>query len=443
MMASPGATGAPSPTGGPGSRGSRVVLQRHRWLVLAVLVFINVLAYADRSMLTAFAPQITAELALTNTQYGILTGPVWVFAFGGMAMLFGSLADRHSRPLIIACGMVIWSACTVASGWAHGFGQMVAARFLVASGEAALVPAATAIIAEVFDERRRGTVNGLFFFGLPLGIGCAYLVSGTIGEVLGWRNTYYLLGAIGIAIALPIAFVPDERTRDHPEEYGEPFLRQVRALVGELAVRPAVWMVIAGFVFAHVVFAQNPYVPLWLVRERGADAVHIAREIGVLQIVFGGLGAIVGGLVGDRFAARLPGGHATFPVLSLAVCVPLMMASRLVSPDNPLFHAGLAANFFLPFSLYACTIAVLQGALPERMRATGVGFTMMCNNFLAIAVGTFAVGAISDRLAATGHAAPLGTVLLGTDLVAGLAIALYVGAAVLHRRGQAPARPAG
>ena len=420
-----------------------MVLQRHRWLVLAVLVFINVLAYADRSMLTAFAPQITSELALTNTQYGILTGPVWVLAYGCMAMLFGSLADRHSRPLIIACGMVIWSICTVASGWAHGFGQMVAARFFVASGEAALVPAATAIIAEVFDERRRGTVNGLFFFGLPLGIGCAYLISGTIGEALGWRNTYFLLGAIGVAIALPIAFVPDERSRAHPEEYGEPFLRQVRALLAELAARPAVWMVIAGFVLAHVVFAQNPYVPLWLVRERGADAAVIAREIGVLQIAFGGLGAVVGGLVGDRFAARLPGGHATFPVLSLAICVPLMVASRLVSPESPLFHTGLAANFFLPFSLYACTIAVLQGALPERMRATGVGFTMMCNNFIAIAIGTFAVGAVSDHLASTGHAAPIGPVLLGTDLVAGLAIVMYLGAAVLHRRSHAPVRVSG
>ena len=412
-----------------------MVLQRHRWLVLAVLVFINVLAYADRSMLTAFAPQITSELALTNTQYGILTGPVWVLAYGCMAMLFGSLADRHSRPLIVACGMLIWSACTAASGWAHGFGQMVAARFFVASGEAALVPAATAIIAEVFDERRRGTVNGLFFFGLPLGIGCAYLISGTVGEALGWRNTYLLLGAIGVAIALPIALVPDERTRDHPEDYGEPFLRQVRALVGELSARPAVWMVIAGFVLAHVVFAQNPYLPLWLVRERGADAAGVAREIGVLQIAFGGLGAVVGGLVGDRFAARLPGGHATFPVLSLAVCVPLMVASRLVSPDSPLFHAGLAANFFLPFSLYACTIAVLQGALPERMRATGVGFTMMCNNFIAIAIGTFMVGAVTDHLAATGHASPIGPVLLGSDLVAGLSILLYLGAAMMHRKG--------
>ena len=112
-----------------------------------------------------------------------------------------------------------------------------------------------------------------------------------------------------------------------------------------------------------------------------------------------------------------------------------MVASRLVSPDSPLFHAGLAANFFLPFSLYACTIAVLQGALPERMRATGVGFTMMCNNFIAIAIGTFMVGAVTDHLAATGHASPIGPVLLGSDLVAGLSILLYLGAAMMHRKG--------
>jgi predicted MFS family arabinose efflux permease len=418
-----------------------MVLQRHRWLVLAVLVFITVLAYADRGMLTAFAPQVTAELGLSNTQYGLLTGPVWVLAFGFMAPFLGSLADRYSRPRIIAGGMLVWSACTAASGWAQDFGHMVAARFFVASGEAALVPAATAIIAEIFDARRRGTANGLFFLGLPLGTGCAYLVSGTLGEALGWRHTFFVLGAIGVAIALPLALVPDERGRGHREDYGEPFLRQLRALAAELLAHPRVMLVIAGFMTCHIVFAQNSFLPLWLVRERGADAADVAREIGVMQIAFGGLGAIVGGLVGDRFAERLPGGHAAFPVLSLAVCVPLMVASRLVAPDNALFHAGLAANFFLPLSLYGCTIAVLQGSLPERMRATAVGCTMMCNNFVAIALGTLGAGAVSDRLAATGHAAPLGTVLLGTDLVAGGAIIFYLAAALLHRRAATAGTP--
>ena len=53
---------------------------------------------------------------------------------------------------------------------------------------------------------------------------------------------------------------------------------------------------------------------------------------------------------------------------------------------------------------------------------------------IAGAIGTFAVGAVSDHLATTGHATPIGPVLLGTDLVAGLAIVMYLGAAVLHRR---------
>lgn len=418
-----------------------MLLQRHRWTVLAVLVGINVLAYADRAMINAFAPQITSELSLSDTQYGFLTGMVWVLSFGVMALLLGSLADRYSRPRIIAAGVLVWSACTAASGWAQDFSHMVAARFLVASGEAALVPAATAIIAEIFDEKQRGTVNGLFFFGLPLGIGCAYLVSGTLGTTIGWRHTYHLLGVIGVLVALPIALVPDERSRAaHPEDYGQPFVQQARQLLRELAARPNVVLAIAGFVIAHVVFAQNSFLPLWLVRERGADAAHVAREIGTMQIAFGGLGAIVGGLAGDRFA-RLPGGHAGFPVLSLAVCVPLMVASRYAPVDAAAFHAGLAANFFLPFSLYACTIAILQGELPERMRATAVGFTMMCLNFIAIAAGTLAAGYASDHLAAAGHPSPLRTVLLGTDLVAGSAVAFYLGSALLLRRRRSAASP--
>ena len=416
-----------------------MILQRHRWTVLAVLVGINVLAYADRAMITAFAPQITTELGLSDTQYGFLTGMVWVLSFGVMALVLGSMADRYSRPRIIAAGVLVWSVCTAASGWATDFGHMVVARFFVASGEAALVPAATAIIAEIFDEKQRGTVNGLFFVGMPLGIGCAYLVSGTIGVAIGWRHTYHLLGAIGVLVALPLALVPDERSKSaHPEDFGAPFMRQARALLGELASHPNVVLAIAGFVLAHVVFAQNSFLPLWLVRERGAEAAEIARQIGILQIAFGGLGAIVGGLVGDRFA-RLPGGHASFPVLSLAVCVPLMIASRYAALDSVVFKAGMAANFFLPFSLYACTIAILQGDLPERMRATAVGFTMMCLNFFAIAAGTLVAGAVSDHLAAVAHPMPLRTVLLGTDVVTGVALIFYLGSALLRGRAEANA----
>jgi predicted MFS family arabinose efflux permease len=406
------------------------MLKRYPWVVLGVLLFINIIAYTDRNLLVSFAPQITDELKLNNTQLGFLAGVVWVLSFGFMALFLGSLADRFGRPRIIAGGIFVWSLCTAASGFAENFPQMVVARFFVATGEAALVPAATALLAEIFDARHRSTANGLFFMGLPLGAGLAFVISGTVGATIGWRHTYMALGMLGVAIAAALAFVHEEREK-HAQELGEPFVRQVRVVLRELSHRPAVMLVMAGFVIVHVIFAEMSFLQLWLVRERGANAAFIAERIGWLQIVFGGLGALVGGIAGDRLSVRFRGGHATYPAIAGLICVPLMIGCRFADVGGPLFYAGLVASIFLPLSLYGSSLTLIQSRMPDSMRSTIIGFTMLCLNVFALALGNLAAGAASDYLAAQGHPAPLTTVLVAMDCVVGLSVVCFLAAARL------------
>src|SRR5262249_6475491 len=152
--------------------------------------------------------------------YGFLAGAVWVLSFGFMAVFLGSLADRFSRTKVIACGILIWSVCTAASGAAQSFGQMVVARFFVASGEAALAPAAVSLLIELFKERRAGSAVGVFFMGIPLGLGLAFILAGTVGHGLGWRGTFYALGVAGLLVGLPVLLMKDDRGNQVEAERG-------------------------------------------------------------------------------------------------------------------------------------------------------------------------------------------------------------------------------
>lgn len=391
----------------------------HPRAVLATLLLIHILAHIDRNILLGFSAQMTADLALTNAQYGFLVGAVWVFSFGFMAVVMGTLADRFSRTRVIAAGLLIWSVCTGASGLAHNFSELVAARFLVASGEAALVPAAVALLAELFDEKRRGTALGLFFMGIPLGVGLSFLLSGTFGATHGWRDTFYALGVAGTVMAVLVGCLKETRAPGKTTAAGTPFLAQLRAVMGVLRANPMLCLIMAGIVLAHMVFAGLAFTQLWLVRERGLDAAGIARTIGLLQIVFGTLGSVAGGIIGDRYAQRLPGGHAAFMALLVALCAPLMIAYRFAAPGSVLFYAGMCAGFFLPLALYGPANTLIMQQVPEQMRSTISGVSMLLINVFAIALGNLAVGALSDRLLAAGMNAPLRTVLLMTD---GLAI---------------------
>lgn len=397
--------------------------------VLIVLLAIHVIAHIDRNMLLGFSPQITRDLALSNAQYGFLAGAVWVLSFGVMAVFMGTLADRHSRTRVIAAGILVWSACTAASGMAQDFGQMVAARFLVASGEAALVPAAVSLLMELFKERRASTAAGVFFMGIPLGIGLAFTLAGTVGAAAGWRSTFIILGAVGVAIGLPLLLLQDRREGAGAAERGAPFAQQLANAFAAVRGNATIRYTIVGFVLVHLVFAALSFTQLWLVRERGADAASIARQIGLLQIVFGVLGAVAGGVLSDRVAPRIRGGHAGFVVLLIAVCGPLMVMSRLVAADSPLLLVGLCAGFFLPLATYGPSLALVQGLTPAAMRSTVTGFTMLLINVFAIAIGNVLAGAASDRLAGSGAGNALTLVLLCTDALAIAGAAFYALAA--------------
>jgi MFS family permease len=386
--------------------------------VLITLLVIHVLAHIDRNMLLGFSPQITRDLALSNAQYGFLTGAVWVLSFGFMVVFMGSLADRFSRTRVMAVGILIWSVCTAASGAAHSFEQMVAARFLVATGEAALVPAAVSLLIELFEARRAGTAVGVFFMGIPLGIGLSFLLAGTLGAAEGWRGTFTLLGVVGVAIALPMLLLRDRRDARGEAERGAPVVQQVRAVLAVLRDSPTVLLTIIGFVLVHMVFAGLAFGQLWLVRERGFDAASIARQMGTLQIVFGVLGSVVGGVLSDRLGRRIKGGHAGFMVLLVAICGPLMVAYRFAPAGSALFYMGMCAGFFLPLATYGPCLALIQGLTPTKMRSTVTGFTMMLINVFAVAIGNLAVGAVSDRMTAAGSTNALTMVLLATDILA-------------------------
>lgn len=386
--------------------------------VLASLLAIHLLAHIDRNMLLGFSPQIIGDLGLSNAQYGFLVGAVWVLSFGTMAMFMGTLADRFSRTRVIAAGVLIWSVCTWASGHAHSFEQMVMARFFVASGEAALVPAAVALLAELFSEKRRGTAMGLFFMGIPLGIGCSFLLAGTVGATHGWRTTFDVLGIIGIGIALSLMLLKEDRSQLAHQERGAAFLPQVLAALRLVGGNCALRSTIIGFVLAHLVFASLSFTQLWLVNERGMNAAGIATRIGALQLLFGTLGSVVGGVIGDRLANKLPGGQARFMVLLVATCAPLMIVCRFVAPDSPLFYVGMCAGFFLPLALYGPANTAIMSMTPQRMRSTISGFTMLCINVFAIAIGNLVVGMAVDYLRRSGVTAPLTGVLLATDAVA-------------------------
>ena len=162
--------------------------------ILLFLLLLNILNMVDRTLITSFGTAIITDLDLSDSQFGLLTGPIFVFFYSIMGLFMGALADRVHRPRLIAAGLVLWSALTAVSGMAKNFAQIGVARLFIGVGESAMAPSAISMISDMFPKARRGTATGIYYLGVPLGAGASFIVAGILGPMIGWRK---LLPAAG------------------------------------------------------------------------------------------------------------------------------------------------------------------------------------------------------------------------------------------------------
>ena len=395
--------------------------------LLLLVLLLHVLNQVDRSLIASFGPEIVAELDLTRTQFSIVSGLAFTVPYALTALTAGVLADKYGRTRIMAAGLATWSAFTALSGMARSFLALAAVRPFVATGEATLVPTATALLSEKFPAERRATAIGVFFMGLPLGVGAGFFIAGQLGPIMGWRNVFIMLGLIGLLLAGVVLRLRDGTSAspahaDNPAPSGRAILAD---LGRELRTNSDFRLSVVGSILMHVYLAGNPFVKIWLVEERGFRGDEIASTYGLAVILFGLLGAAFGGAASDWYARRYLGGRAMFLALLVALLAPLIIAFRFAEPGSILFYAGMGAGIVFFSSFYGPAFAVMQSVAPIRLHASATGLTMLLVNVLALGLGGLAIGAASDLLAAQGSRYALTGPLFGADMLSLLTIPCF------------------
>ena len=110
--------------------------RRQARFAFAILLTINILNYADRSVLAAIQPKLQIDFHLTNTELGLLSSSfLLIYALGTLPL--GIWADRSVRKNIVALCVGVWSVATALTGFTQNFIQIFIARSFLGVGEAA------------------------------------------------------------------------------------------------------------------------------------------------------------------------------------------------------------------------------------------------------------------------------------------------------------------
>lgn len=414
--------------------GSDTDLARGGYGLLVLLTLMNVLNFVDRQLLSSFANFIVPDLNLTNTEFGLLTGLVFIVFYAVAGVFMGALADLVHRPRLIAGAMFAWSALTAASGLAKSFIGLAIPRVFIGVGESALTPTSMSLIADRFPPEKRGFASGFYYMGVPIGVGVSLLIAGFLGPAIGWRNCFFLLGVVGVMFSLIVLTVKDPRPK-RAAHMSQPKIGElVKVFMGALKGSPALQLTILAGVCVHFVLGAAAFDQLWLVRERGFEKAEIAILSGLISCVAGVAGNLFGGVASDRWVAATGQSRPMFMVWLLLALLPVNLTYRLIEPDSPIFWGCLVVAYFQLGAFYGPTFSAVQEFCPPQVRATVVAFYIMSLNVLGLGLGITGSGIMVDQLIAQGVAEPYSWTLFAFTCLSALAIPCYFAAHLAGRK---------
>jgi MFS transporter, AAHS family, 3-hydroxyphenylpropionic acid transporter len=314
-------------------------------------------------------PGIKVEFGFGPAQMG------WIFSAGMFGLVLGAviggrLADIYGRKPVLIASIAAYGLFSVATAHGWNLQSLLLFRILTGLGLGGAVPNLIALAAESTTRRRRNSIIGLMYCGMPLGSAMVAAIGWFGLGSFGWRVVFYAGGIVPLLVAPLLAFwLPESPlfikrgakavTQSIPVKSPT-----VQVLFGESrwGITLALWL--SSFCTYFVLYLLLNWLPSLLSSKgysgRGASAVMIVVNLGSV------LGILAGGVLMDRLRHT----HVILGIYGglLAAIIGLSQAQNLAV----ILLSAMASTFCLAAS-QMIQYSLAPACYPAEARGTGVG----------------------------------------------------------------------
>jgi MFS transporter, ACS family, D-galactonate transporter len=370
---------------------------RVRLGILALVTLATMLNYLDRSVMGVAKPAMTAELLISPATMGfIFSAFSWTYALAQVPG--GAVLDKLGVRLTYAASLILWSVATLAHGLMTNVAGLFGARLALGLAEAPCYPSNSRILNAWFPQGERARATGVYSVGQYVGLGFMLPLLAWIVANWGWRELFYIVGAIGVIYGLVFWWLYRDPHESRSVSQTE---LDLIAAGGGTTTKP----VPVPFTFENIgkllskrqiagasigQFCSNStlvffltWFPSYLADERGMTFIK-SGWVASLPFIAASAGVLLGGFVSDRIIAAT--GNATLG-RKLPIITGLLMTSTMIAANYVESNAlVIAIMSFAFFGQGMCNLGwtLISDVAPKAMVGLTGGVFNLCANLAGI-----------------------------------------------------------
>jgi len=186
-----------------------VPASRNRWIGLIFISMAISLVIIDGTIVNTIFPSIITDLSLSSTEVQWVQES-YVLVFASLLLVWGSLADRVGRKMLLMIGIVIFVLSSMWAGTADSAEILILSRVIQGIGGAMVLPTTLSLVNANFQGKERGiafavwgsTIGGMVAVGPVLG--------GWLATDFSWRWAFFINAPLGILILAGLFFFISE-----------------------------------------------------------------------------------------------------------------------------------------------------------------------------------------------------------------------------------------
>lgn len=333
------------------------------------------------------------------------------------------LGSGYNRKNLLSSVVILGGLTQFLTGTVTSFPLLCILRSLHGACFSLTIPLLSSILRDYFPLEKRGTANSILYSANYFGTALSS-ISVMVISAFGWRATYGLMGAFGLAVGLGSMLLvrePKEQVsidasnnsqtnqkinncdditkEEEPENKG--LFARLRSSFFDVVENPTTKYILLGGMFRHFADAAiASFLPLFFLRSYPGFKAQYALLNALILTVFGFTSNLTAGIIGDKFEKKFPMTKGWITSLSTILSIPFIIACCLGHGNFWISISSIAAYVLVSGGYHATAVTMIENTVSSEETGKMVSawqlYTNLCQT-ISPAIFTFIAAALNAQ----------------------------------------------